>query len=103
MAGEAFHPAKSMAWSTVDVDRSLAPIEVADLLRLAALAVKAEAELFKRDPRGSGRYVGRQTARRPSRALTSGRIRHRPGPCHPRLPGRWADHLGQGSRRKQQS
>jgi hypothetical protein len=42
-----------------DSDRSLARIEVADLLRLAALAADAEAELFKRNPQGSGRYAGR--------------------------------------------
>jgi hypothetical protein len=33
-----------------DSDRSLARTEVADLLRLAALAADAEAELFKRNP-----------------------------------------------------
>ena len=40
-------------------DRSLARIERADLLRLPALAADAEADLFRRNPRGSGRYVGR--------------------------------------------
>jgi hypothetical protein len=48
---------------TTDVDRSLARIEVADLLLLAALAVQAEAELFERHPRGSGRYAGRLLGR----------------------------------------
>ena len=38
-------------------------IEVADLLRLAALATDAEAELFGRNPRGSGRYAGRLLGR----------------------------------------
>jgi hypothetical protein len=46
-----------------DGDRSLAHIEVADLLRLAALAADAEAELFERNPRGSGRYAGRLLGR----------------------------------------
>ena len=46
-----------------DSDRSLARIEVADLLRLAALAADAEAELFRRNPRGSGRYAGRLLGR----------------------------------------
>lgn len=30
----------------------------------------------------------RRQACRPSRTLSSGRAPHRPGPCHPRLPGR---------------
>jgi hypothetical protein len=55
-----------------DVDRSLAPIEVADLLRLAGLAADAEAELFKRHPRGSGRYAGRLLGR----ALCQGAALH---------------------------
>ena len=42
-----------------DSDRSLARIERADLLRLAALAADAEADLFRRNPQGSGRYAGR--------------------------------------------
>jgi hypothetical protein len=46
-----------------EVDRSLARIDVADLLRLAALAADAEAELFDRNPRGSGRYAGRLLGR----------------------------------------
>ena len=46
-----------------DTDRSLARIEVADLLRLAALAADAEAEIFGRNPHASGpskfgRYPG---------------------------------------------
>jgi len=45
------------------VDRSLARIDVADLLRLASLAADAEAELFERNPRGSGRYSGRLLGR----------------------------------------
>jgi hypothetical protein len=46
-----------------DLDRSQASIEVADLLCLAALAAEAEAELFGRHPRGSGRYAGRLLGR----------------------------------------
>ena len=46
-----------------DTNRSLARIEVADLLRLAALAADAEAELFGRNPNGSGRYAGRLLGR----------------------------------------
>jgi hypothetical protein len=55
-----------------DVDRSLARIEVADLLRLAALAADAEAELFECNPRGSGRYAGRLLGR----ALCQGAALH---------------------------
>jgi hypothetical protein len=55
-----------------DVDRSLARIDVADLLRLARLAAEAEAELFERNPRGSGRYVGRLLGR----ALCQGAALH---------------------------
>ena len=55
-----------------DSDRSLARIEVADLLRLAALAADAEAELFRRNPRGSGRYAGRLLGR----ALCQGAALH---------------------------
>ena len=44
-------------------DRSLERIEIADLLRLAALAADAEAELFRRNPDGSGRYAGRLLGR----------------------------------------
>jgi hypothetical protein len=39
------------------------PHEVDDLLRLAALAAEAEAELFERHPRGSGHHVGRLLGR----------------------------------------
>jgi hypothetical protein len=42
---------------------------MADLLRLAALAADAEAELFRRKPRGSGRYAGRLLGRALCRAL----------------------------------
>jgi hypothetical protein len=55
-----------------DTDRSLARIEVADLLRLAALAADAEAELFRRNPGGSGRYAGRLLGR----ALCQGAALH---------------------------
>jgi hypothetical protein len=55
-----------------DSDRSLARIEVADLLRLAALAADAEAELFRRNPQGSGRYAGRLLGR----ALCQGAALH---------------------------
>jgi hypothetical protein len=53
-------------------DRSLARIEVADLLRLAELATDAEAELFRRNPEGSGRYAGRLLGR----ALCQGAALH---------------------------
>ena len=43
--------------------RSLARIERGDLLRLAALAAQAEAELFARHPDGAGRYAGRLLCR----------------------------------------
>lgn len=46
-----------------DPDRSLERIEIADLLRLAVLAADAEAELFRRNPQGSGRYAGRLLGR----------------------------------------
>jgi hypothetical protein len=46
-----------------DSDRSLARIEIADLLQLAALAADTEAELFRRNPQGSGRYAGRLLGR----------------------------------------
>ena len=55
-----------------DMDRSLAHIEVADLLRLVALAADAEAELFGRNPHGSGRYAGRLLGR----ALCQGAALH---------------------------
>ena len=57
---------------SADTDRSLARIEVADLLRLAALAADAEAELFGRNPNGSGRYAGRLLGR----ALCQGAALH---------------------------
>ena len=53
----------SMAAASKDMDRSLARIDVADLLRLAALAADAEAGLFERNPHGSGRYAGRLLGR----------------------------------------
>ena len=55
-----------------DSDRSLARIGRADLLRLAALAADAEADLFKRNPQGSGRYAGRLLGR----ALCQGAALH---------------------------
>jgi hypothetical protein len=55
-----------------DRDRSLARIDVTDLLRLAALAADAESELFRRNPHGSGRYVGRLLGR----ALCQGAALH---------------------------
>ena len=55
-----------------DSDRSLERIEMADLLRLAALAADAEAELFGRNPQGSGRYAGRLLGR----ALCQGAALH---------------------------
>jgi len=57
---------------SADPDRSLARIEVADLLRLAALASNAEAELFGRNPDRSGRYAGRLLGR----ALCQGAALH---------------------------
>ena len=56
----------------MDSDRSLARIEIADLLRLAALAADAEADLFSRNPQGSGRYAGRLLGR----ALCQGAALH---------------------------
>jgi len=44
-------------------ERSLAEIDLPDLLRLSPLAAEAEAELFARSPRGSGRYAGRLLGR----------------------------------------
>jgi hypothetical protein len=55
-----------------DSDRSLGRIERADLLRLAALAADAEADLFRRNPQGSGRYAGRLLGR----ALCQGAALH---------------------------
>jgi hypothetical protein len=55
-----------------DIDRSLASIGIADFLRLAALAADAEAELFERNPRGSGRYAARLLGR----ALCQGAALH---------------------------
>jgi hypothetical protein len=55
-----------------DPDRSLVQIGRADLLRLAALAADAEADLFKRNPQGSGRYAGRLLGR----ALCQGAALH---------------------------
>jgi hypothetical protein len=55
-----------------DADRSLARVEVADLLRLAALAADAEAGLFGRNPNGSARYAGRLLGR----ALCQGAALH---------------------------
>jgi hypothetical protein len=57
---------------SADADRSLARIEVADLLRLAALAADAEAGLFGQNPDGSGRYAGRLLGR----ALCQGAALH---------------------------
>lgn len=48
------------------------PIDAVDLLRLAALAAEAEAELFERHPGGSGRYAGRL----PGRVLCQGAALH---------------------------
>jgi hypothetical protein len=57
---------------SADAERSLARIEVADLLQLAALAADAEAELFRKNPDGSGRYAGRLLGR----ALCQGAALH---------------------------
>jgi hypothetical protein len=53
-------------------ERSPARIELSDLLRLAELAADAEAELFVRNPGGSGRYAGRLLGR----ALCQGAALH---------------------------
>jgi hypothetical protein len=45
---------------------------MADLVRLGVLAADAEAELFRRNPRGSGRYAGRLLGR----ALCQGAALH---------------------------
>src|SRR5579862_4045122 len=55
-----------------DSDRSLERIEITDLLRLAALAADAEADLFGRKPQGSGRFAGRLLGR----ALCQGAALH---------------------------
>jgi hypothetical protein len=52
--------------------RSLARIDIQDLLRLAALAAEAEAGLFARRPRGAVRYAGRLICR----ALCQGAALH---------------------------
>jgi hypothetical protein len=52
--------------------RSLARIDIQDLLRLAGLAAEAEAGLFARRPRGAGRYAGRLICR----ALCQGAALH---------------------------
>ena len=57
---------------TQDADRSTAQIELADLHRLGELAAEAEAELFRRNPQGSGRYAGRLLCR----ALRQGTALH---------------------------
>ncbi len=53
-------------------ERSPARIELSDLLCLADLAADAEADLFGRNPRGSGRYAGRLLGR----ALCQGAALH---------------------------
>jgi hypothetical protein len=55
-----------------DIDRSLASIDRADLLHIAALAADAETELFERNPRGSGRHADRLLGR----ALCQGAALH---------------------------
>ena len=55
-----------------DADRSLAPIEREDLLRLAELATEVEKGLFLRRPQGAGRYSGRLLGR----ALCQGAALH---------------------------
>jgi hypothetical protein len=54
---------------SADTDRSMARIEIADPLRLAALAAGAEAELFERHPDRSRRYAGRLLGRALCQAL----------------------------------
>lgn len=55
-----------------DPGRSLARIDIHDLLRLAGLAAEAEDGLFARRPRGAGRYAGRLICR----ALCQGAALH---------------------------
>jgi hypothetical protein len=62
-----------------DADRSLARIERADLLRLAALAADAEADLFRRNPQGSGRYAGRLLGRALCQGAALHYVNHRSG------------------------
>jgi len=52
--------------------RSLARIDLDDLLRLAELAAEVEAGLLARNPGGAGRYAGRLVCR----ALCQGAARH---------------------------
>lgn len=52
--------------------RSLAPMNEADLARLAAIAAEVEADLFERHPEASGRYAGRLICR----ALCQGAALH---------------------------
>ena len=53
-------------------ERSLAPIDAGDLLRLAGIAAGVEAGLFARHPQGAGRYAGRLLCR----ALCQGAALH---------------------------
>jgi hypothetical protein len=53
-------------------ERSLAPVDTSDLVRLAGIAAEAEAGLFARHPHGAGRYAGRLLCR----ALCQGAARH---------------------------
>jgi hypothetical protein len=53
-------------------ERSLAPMDASDLLKLAAIAAEAEAGLFARRPQGAGRYAGRLLCR----ALCQGAALH---------------------------
>jgi hypothetical protein len=55
-----------------EAGRSFARIERGDLLRLAALAAECEDGLFRRNPRGAGRYAGRLLCR----ALCQGAALH---------------------------
>jgi hypothetical protein len=48
---------------TALADRSMEPIELADLHRLAEIAADVEADLFARHPAGSGRYADRLLCR----------------------------------------
>ena len=57
---------------SANAGRSLARVEVPDLLYLAELAAAAEAELLDRHPRGSGRYSDRLLCR----ALCQGAALH---------------------------
>ena len=73
VASESTRPYPCQDWRMSDTTkRSLTEIGLPDLLRLSVLASEAEAELFARNPQGSGRYAGRLLGR----ALCQGAALH---------------------------